>query len=225
MVRESKSSRLRIGVLISGRGSNLRSLIDHFGPLRADAGGEIAMVVSNRAEAPGLAFAAEAGIPHLVIDQKDYGARAEFDHALDAALEEAGVQLVALAGFMRILGGNFIDSWRDRLINIHPSLLPAFKGLDTHRRAIEAGVRFHGCTVHFVRKELDAGPIIAQAAVPVLAGDNEASLARRVLMAEHRLYPSAVRLIAEGKVSVIDEIARIEGAAFADGSWFNPLGA
>lgn len=193
-------ARLKVGVLISGSGTNLQALIDDCA--RADASGEIALVLSNRADAFGLTRAAEAGLPYRVIDHRDYGARADFERALSTALEASGVELVCLAGFMRVLTAAFVERWRDRLINIHPSLLPAFKGLDTHARAIAAGVRIAGCTVHFVRAEVDDGPIIVQAAVPVLPDDTADSLAARVLGEEHRCLPLAVRLIAEGRVSV-----------------------
>jgi len=148
-----------------------------------------------------------------------------FDAALDAAIREAGAEFVVLAGFLRILTDGFIDKWRDRLVNIHPSLLPAFKGLDTHRRALKRGVRFHGATVHFVRSEMDSGPIIAQALVPVRPDDTEASLGGRVLGAEHRLYPLALRLVAEGKVAIEHERVIVSDAAFAGGVLMNPLGA
>ena len=151
-------ARLKVGVLISGSGTNLQALIDDCA--RADAPSEIALVLSNRADAFGLTRAAEAGLPHRAIDHRDYGARADFERALSAALEASGVELVCLAGFMRVLTAAFVERWRDRLINVHPSLLPAFKGLDTHARAIAAGVRIAGCTVHFGRAEVDDGPII-----------------------------------------------------------------
>lgn len=217
--------RLKLAVLISGRGSNLLSLIEHFGPGVAHSPIDIALVLSNRPEAPGIGHAVRAGIHHIAIDHTRFSGRADFDAAMDAAIQDAGADFVALAGFMRVIGEEFTSKWKDRLVNIHPSLLPAFTGLDTHRRAIEAGVRFHGCTVHFVRHELDTGPILAQAAVPVMPDDDEASLSARVLGAEHRLYPIALRLIAEGKVRVVDEGVRVDDAAFADGIWFNPLGA
>ena len=193
-------ARLKVGVLISGSGTNLQALIDDCA--RADAVAEIALVLSNRADAFGLTRAAEAGLPHCTIDHRGYGTRADFERALSAALEASGVELVCLAGFMRVLTAAFVERWRDRLINIHPSLLPAFKGLDTHARAIAAGVRFAGCTVHFVRATVDNGPIVVQAAVPVLPDDTAESLAARVLREEHRCLPLAVRLIAEGRVSV-----------------------
>jgi len=221
---------MKIGVLVSGRGSNLQALIDHFAPDtgRTGLGGspvEIALVLSNRPDAQAIARARAAGIPASVIDHKTFSDRADFEAAMTAALQAAGVEIVVLAGFMRLLGDAFIAAWPDRLVNIHPALLPAFRGLDTHARAIAAGVRFHGCTVHFVRPEVDSGPIIAQAAVPVLPDDTPEILGRRVLAAEHRLYPLALRLLAEGKVAVKGEKAIIRDAAFAGGVFLNPLGA
>ncbi len=199
--------RLRLGVLISGRGSNLQSLIgacaDPAFPAR------IALVLSNVAGAAGLERAARAGLSTQVIDHKGFDRREAFDAALSAALEAAGVDLVCLAGFMRLLTPTFVEHWRDRLINVHPSLLPAYKGLDTHARAIADGARFSGCTVHFVRPDMDAGPILVQAAVPVAQDDTPETLAERVLACEHAIYPQAVRLIAEGRVRVEDERVRI----------------
>ncbi len=197
------SGRKKLGVLISGRGSNLAALIE--AGHTPDYPAEIALVISNRPGAPGLDFAAGAGIPAQVIDHKDFASRGAFDTALDEALRDARVDLVCNAGFMRILTSDFVAAWRNRHLNIHPSLLPAFRGLDTHERAIAAGVRISGCTVHFVRPEMDAGPIIAQAAVPVLPGDDADTLAARVLRAEHRLYPWAVRLVASGQAWVEGE--------------------
>jgi phosphoribosylglycinamide formyltransferase-1 len=211
---------LRLAVLISGRGSNLQALIDSFAP--QDSPVKIALVLSNRPDAPGLEHAAKAGLKTEIVDHKAFTNRADFDVAMDREIRAAGAEFVALAGFMRLLTPEFVTTWKDRLINIHPALLPAFPGLDTHKRALEAGVRFHGCTVHFVRHETDTGPIIAQAAVPVLPGDDETALAARVLRAEHRLYPLALRLIAEGKVRVDGERAIVTDAPFADGVLFNP---
>ena len=212
-------ARLRVGVLISGSGTNLQALIDDCA--RADAASEIALVLANRADAFGLSRAARAGLPHRVIDHRSHGSRAAFEQALSEALEAEGVELVVLAGFMRVLTADFVERWRDRLINIHPSLLPAFKGLDTHARAIAAGVRLAGCTVHFVRAEVDDGPIIVQAAVPVLADDTAESLAARVLREEHRCLPLAVRLVAEGRVSVAGERCVVAAPAPA-GALVNP---
>src|SRR5262249_53879238 len=162
-------------------------------------------------DAAGLSRAADAGIATQVIPHRDYASREAFDAALTAALETARVDLICLAGFMRLLTAGFVARWRDRLVNIHPSLLPAFPGLDAHQRALDAGVRFSGCTVHFVRAEMDNGPIIVQAAVPVEPGDNAETLAARVLEAEHKAYPLALRLIGEGRVTVIGERTQITG--------------
>ena len=212
-------ARLRVGVLISGSGTNLQALIDDCA--RADAASEIALVLSNRPDAFGLTRAAQAHLPHRVIDHRAFESRAAFERALCDALEASAVELVCLAGFMRVLTAEFVERWRDRLINIHPSLLPAFKGLDTHARAIEAGVRFAGCTVHFVRSEVDSGPIIVQAAVPVLPDDTADGLAARVLREEHRCLPLAVRLIAEGRASVVGERCVVD-AAGPGGALVNP---
>jgi len=193
-------ARLKVGVLISGRGSNMAALID---AARApDYPAEIACVVSNRAAAEGLATARAAGIPTEIVALSAHADRAAADRAMTAVLARHGVQLVALAGFMRILSSDFPAHWAGRIVNIHPSLLPAFKGLGVQRQAIEAGARVSGCTVHFVTAELDAGPIVAQAAVPVLAGDTPATLAARILRQEHRLYPLAIRWIAERRVRI-----------------------
>ena len=197
------NGRKKLGVLISGRGSNLAALIKACAA--PDYPAEIALVISNRPGAPGLQFAADAGIPAMVIDHKRFASRAAFEQALDEALRGANVGLVCNAGFMRILTPDFVEAWRDRHLNIHPSLLPAFRGLDTHERALAAGVRISGCTVHMVRAEMDAGPIVAQAAVPVLPGDDAETLAARVLRAEHQLYPWAVRMVASGAAWVEGE--------------------
>jgi len=215
-------ARLRIAILISGRGSNMASL------LAACRDGRVAadpvLVLSNRADAAGLAIAEGAGVATRLLSHRGFAERAAFDAALDAALKEAGAELVCLAGFMRLLTRGFVEAWRNRMINIHPSLLPAFPGLDTHRRALAAGVRFAGCTVHYVRFETDTGPIVAQAAVPVLAGDDETSLAGRVLEAEHRLYPLAIGLIAAGKVRIEGERAVVEAEDPPPASLLNPIG-
>lgn len=214
-------SKLKLGVLISGRGSNLQALIDACAA--PDFPAEIALVLSNKADAFGLERAAKAGIPTAVVSHRDHpGDKPGFEAAMDATLRQAGVELVCLAGFMRILSERFVEGWRDRLVNIHPSLLPSFKGLDTHARALATGVRFHGCTVHIVRPAMDDGPIIAQAAVPVLPDDDAHALAERVLEQEHRLYPHAIRLIAEGRARVEGERVRIEGGATPLESAINP---
>jgi phosphoribosylglycinamide formyltransferase 1 len=209
-------ARLRVGVLISGRGSNLRALID----AAADPGypAEIVLVISNRAEAPGLQHAAQAGIAHQVIAERD---RAAFAAAADSALRQRGVELVALAGFMRLLDAGFVEGWHDRMINIHPSLLPAFPGLHPQRQALMAGVRFSGCTVHFVRVEVDTGPIIAQAVVPVHDDDDEERLSARILVAEHRLYPLALQLYAEGRLKVAGNRVVVAGGAAPDPAALN----
>lgn len=190
--------RRRVAILISGRGSNMSALIE--AAREAGYPAEIALVVSNRPDAAGLAFAAESGIATAIVDHKNFPSREAFEVELQRALEGARIEIVCLAGFMRVLTAAFVGKWRGRMLNIHPSLLPEFKGLDTHARAIAAGVKVHGCTAHFVVAELDSGPIILQEKVPVLAGDTEEQLAARVLAAEHRIYPAALRMVAEGKV-------------------------
>ncbi|OYD84262.1 phosphoribosylglycinamide formyltransferase [Azospirillum brasilense] len=215
------ASGLKVGVLISGRGSNLQALIDACAAPDFPAG--IALVLSNKADAYGLERAASAGVSVAVVSHRDFpGDKRAFEEAMDARLREAGVELVCLAGFMRLLSPWFVERWHDRMINIHPSLLPSFKGLDTHQRALDAGVRFHGCTVHYVRTEMDEGPIIAQAAVPVLPGDDADRLSARVLEAEHRLYPQALRLIAEGRARVEDGRVRLSGPAADLPTLINP---
>ncbi len=216
---------LKVAVLISGRGSNLQALIDQFGPQVADSPVKIVLVLSNRPDAQGLERAAKAGLKTEIVDHKAFTTRADFDVAMDREIRAAGAELVALAGFMRLLTPEFVTTWKDRLINIHPALLPAFPGLDTHRRALEAGVKLHGCTVHYVRHETDTGPIIAQAAVPVLPGDDEATLAARVLRVEHQVYPLALRLIADGKVRIEQERVIVSDARFAEGALVNPARA
>ena len=207
-------ARLRLGILISGRGTNLQALIDACAD--ADYPAEIGVVISNDPDAQGIDRASHAGLATRIIDHRAFPDREAFERAVDGALVDAEAGLACLAGFMRVLTPWFVERWHDRLINIHPSLLPAFPGLDTHARALAAGVRISGCTVHFVRPELDSGPIVVQAAVPVLQEDDPASLAARVLDAEHRCLPLAVRLIAEGRVRVAGE--RCEIAAETDPS-------
>jgi phosphoribosylglycinamide formyltransferase-1 len=196
-------ARRKTGILISGRGSNMQALIraaqDPLYPA------EIAVVISNRADANGLDFAKAQGIKTEVIDHKAFGSREDFDAALDAALRRHAVELVALAGFMRIMTPGFVEAWRDRMINIHPALLPAYKGLHTHERALADGATRHGATVHFVRHDVDTGPIIAQARVPVLKSDTPDTLAARVLDAEHKIYPKALALVASGELRVEGE--------------------
>ena len=211
---------MRTAVLISGRGSNLAALIGACAPPGARA--EIALVISNRSDAAGLQHARAAGIPTETVDHRRFEGREAFDRALSEKLDERKIELVCLAGFMRVLSGWFAGRWRDRLLNIHPSLLPAFPGLDTHRRALAAGVRFSGCTVHFVRAAVDAGPILVQGVVPVRQQDTPATLAARVLQAEHRCYPLALDLVASGRVRVVDERALIDHAATPATILFNP---
>lgn len=192
----------RVAVLISGRGSNMMALVE--ASRATDFPAEIVLVGSNRLDAAGLAWARGQGLPTAAIDHRAFPSREAFDQAIDTALKAAGVDLVALAGFMRLQSRGFAEAWAGRQINIHPSLLPLFKGLHPQRQALAAGVRLSGCTVHFVTPELDSGPIIAQAAVPVLPDDTEETLSARILAAEHRLYPEALRLVAAGA-------ARLEG--------------
>jgi phosphoribosylglycinamide formyltransferase-1 len=190
----------RVAVLISGRGSNLKSLIE---AARApDYPAQIALVISNKADAEGLALAKEAGVAAEVIPHSQFESREEFDRAIDARLRAANIALVAEAGFMRIHSEWFAKAWQGKLLNIHPSLLPAFPGIRVHQQALDAGVKISGCTVHFLTPKLDSGPIIAQAAVPVLPGDTADTLAARILVEEHTLYPQALRLVAEGKVKL-----------------------
>jgi len=209
----------KVGVLVSGRGSNLQALLDASADPAYPA--EIVLVVSNVAGAFALERARAAGVPTCVVSHKDYASREDFDAAMDAQLRRAGVEIVCLAGFMRLLSTPFVRSWDGRMINIHPSLLPSFKGLHTHARAIEAGVKLHGCTVHLVTPDLDDGPILVQAAVPVLSGDTEETLAARVLAQEHAAYPLALRLLAEGRVRVDGNRAQVESPG--GGALVNPL--
>jgi phosphoribosylglycinamide formyltransferase 1 len=187
----------RIGVLISGRGSNLQALIDAIHDRRLDA--EIAVVISNRAQAAGLERARTAGIETLVLDHKAFASRAEYDAALATELRARGVVLVCLAGFMRLIGEPLLDAFPNAILNIHPSLLPSFPGVDAQRQALEHGVKITGATVHLVTKELDGGPIIVQGAVPVLPDDTLESLSARILDQEHRLYPEAVSVVLDGR--------------------------
>ena len=195
-------ARARTAILISGRGSNMRSLIAAASDPAFPA--EIVLVISNVESAEGLQHAAAAGIATKIIPHKPFSSREAFDAAVDAVLNETGIEIVCLAGFMRILSDRFARKWEGRLLNIHPSLLPAYKGVHVHERVIAAGEKMSGCTVHFVVPELDAGPIVAQASVPVEPGDTPDTLAARVLLEEHELYPQALKLIAEGKARLED---------------------
>ncbi len=185
-----------IGILISGRGSNMRALVDACDAAEYPA--SVRLVLSNDPAAPGLAWAAEQGLATAVIDHRAFATRAAFDSTLNARLRATGVEVICLAGFMRLLTAEFVLTWRDRLLNIHPSLLPAYKGLNTHARALAAGEREHGCSVHFVVPDMDSGPIIGQARVPVLSGDTPETLAERVLKQEHKLYPSCLAAVLAG---------------------------
>ena len=205
--------RRRLAILISGRGSNLEALVEAMALERWDA--QVVAVIANRPDSAGLAWAAARGLPTIGLDHRAHADRESFDAALAAAIDAAGAELVVLAGFMRILSDAFVRRYSGRLVNIHPSLLPAFTGLHTHRRALEAGCAVAGATVHLVTPTLDHGPIIAQAVVPVLAGDSESTLAARVLAAEHRLYPLALRWLVEGRLALDDagRIVQLDGVA------------
>lgn len=217
----ARSGRKRVAILISGRGSNMAALIE---AARSESfPAEIVLVVSNRPDAAGLAHARAEGIPTAVVDHKAYGKdRAAFERALRLELDGARIDLICLAGFMRLFTAEFVRQWEGRMLNIHPSLLPLFPGLDPHGQALRAGVKVSGATVHFVTPETDAGPIIAQAAVPVLDDDTPESLAQRVLEAEHRLYARALRLVAEGAVSIVDGRCRVAAGSQAADALFSP---
>ncbi|PHS28667.1 MAG: phosphoribosylglycinamide formyltransferase [Robiginitomaculum sp.] len=191
---------LPVAVLISGRGSNMKALLEACSKPEFPA--HIALVISNNNDAYGIDIAHEYGVKTEILSHKHYDSRAEFDAALDRCLMANDVKMVCLAGFMRLLGREFVENWNGKLINVHPSLLPAFKGLDTHARALEKGVKLHGCTVHYVSPEMDEGPIIGQAAIPVRYGDDKATLADRVLEAEHQLYPACLESLALGQITL-----------------------
>ena len=203
-------------ILISGRGSNMQALVEAALPAR------IAAVISNERDAAGLATAKGAGIPVSIVEHRAYAGRVDFEAALTAEIERHAPDLVVLAGFMRVLTESFITHFEGRLLNIHPSLLPAFPGLHTHRRALSAGARIHGCTVHFVSADVDAGPIVIQAAVPVLPGDTEDDLATRVLEQEHRIFPAAVRWFCEGRLRLSDGRVQLHDAPAAAGALVSP---
>jgi len=207
----------KIVILISGRGSNMQSILD------ARLPAAVAAVISNEPAAAGLAIARKHGVETRVVEHRAHPDRAAFDSALAAAIDSFAPDLVVLAGFMRILSNEFVERYRGRLINIHPSLLPAFSGLHTHRRALAAGVKVHGCTVHFVTRELDSGPIVIQAAVPVLDGDSEDALAARVLAQEHRIYPQAIRWFCAGRLELTARgTVRLNPEGAASGSLLSP---
>ena len=207
----------RLVILISGRGSNMEAL------LNANLPAKVAVVIGNNPAAPGLVTARQRGITPTIIDHRTFQDRSAFDNALAAEIDRHQPDLVALAGFMRVFTDNFVSRYRGRMLNIHPSLLPAFPGLDTHRRALASGARIHGCTVHFVTAALDQGPIVIQAAVPVLPDDTEDRLAARVLREEHRIYPQAVRWFCEGRLGLgRDDIVRFDAAWTAHGVLVSP---
>ncbi|MGX1099995.1 phosphoribosylglycinamide formyltransferase [Amorphus sp. MBR-141] len=205
------TGRTPVAVLVSGRGSNMAALIE--AAKAPDYPAEIVLVISNRPGAGALDTAAAAGIATSVIDHKAFASKADFEAAVAEAIEASGAQFVCLAGFMRVLSGAFVDRFADRILNIHPSLLPSFKGLDTHERALAEGVRIHGCSVHLVSAELDAGPLVMQAAVPVLDGDTADTLAARVLACEHWIYPAALAALASGAARLVDGRVRYTSAA------------
>jgi phosphoribosylglycinamide formyltransferase 1 len=215
-----KQAKLKLCVLISGRGSNLQSLIDACAG--DDYPAEIALVVSNIDGVQGLERAKNAGIPTTVVNHKDFKSRESFDASMTETINRFDVDLLCLAGFMRILSDGFVEYWHDRMINIHPSLLPDFKGLDVQQRALDEGVDKSGCTVHYVRSEMDTGPIIVQAEVPIVGGDTASELAARILTKEHIIYPTAVKLIAEGRVEIENELVLIDGEGPPEGG-FSPL--
>jgi phosphoribosylglycinamide formyltransferase-1 len=204
-----RKTRLRVGVLASGRGSNLGAILDAIrrGRLRAD----VAVVISDRPEAPALALARARGCPTVTLDPKSAPSREQFDQTVAETLKQHGVELVVLAGYMRIITPALIEPYRDRIINIHPALLPSFPGLKAQQQAVEAGVKLAGCTVHFVTEDVDRGPIIIQAAVPVRPGEREASLARRLLEQEHRIVPRAIELYAQGRLRVQGRMVAVKG--------------
>lgn len=205
--------KLKIAVLISGRGSNLQALIDACAD--EDFPAEIVLVFSNKPTAKGLERAADAGLATEALDHKSFKSREAFDAEVSRIIKQSGAELICLAGYMRLLSEDFVKDWRNKLINIHPAILPAFKGIHVHERALELGVRITGATVHFVRVGTDEGPIIIQGAVPVLSEDTPETLEARVLTVEHQIYPEAVRLIATGKVRVVSERVQISGDAGA----------
>ncbi len=191
---------IKVGVLFSGTGSNFEALAKSCAA--PDSAAKIMLAISNRADAGGLTIAEKYGIASLVIDHKDFAHREDFDAKLDKAFTQANIELICAAGFLRLLTKGFVEKWQDKIINIHPSLLPNYKGLDVHRRVLEAGEKESGCTVHFMRAEMDEGPIIAQAKVKIETGDTPETLAARVLEAEHRIYPAALQAVARGEKKI-----------------------
>lgn len=214
------SAKKRVGILISGRGSNMMALVE--AARAADYPAEVVSIISSRPDAAGLAWARERGLPTRAIDHKAFASREAFDDAVHTALVDAGAELVALAGFMRIQSAGFVERWAGRQLNIHPSLLPLFKGLHPHQQALDAGVKISGCTVHFVTAEMDSGPIVAQAAVAVREGDTADSLSERILIAEHRLYPHALALVASGRAWLEGGQVRVAEGRAAQEPLFSP---
>ncbi len=215
-------AKVRTAVLVSGRGSNLKALLE--AAKDPDYPAEISVVISNEPYAGAINMAAEAGCEVALVPHREQPTRQQFEILLQTHILESGCELVCLAGFMRVLSHRFVSLWQGKMLNIHPSLLPAFPGLNTHRRALEAGVRLHGCSVHFVNEELDGGPLIGQAAVPVLPDDDEDSLGARVLAAEHQLYPRCLSLVASGQVALDEQGRMAWNAAPAEGLFINPAG-
>tara|TARA_Y100001934_G_C12386373_1_gene796217 strand:+ start:4736 stop:5389 length:654 start_codon:yes stop_codon:yes gene_type:complete len=214
------TKKLKLGIMLSGRGTNFQALIDAC--KNPDFPAEISLVVSNQMSAEGLTRAREANIPCIAIPHIEFSNRELFENEISAKLKDAKVELVCLAGFMRILTTEFVKEWHNKIINIHPSLLPAFRGLDTHQRVLSEGVKISGCTVHYVRAEVDTGPIIVQAAVPVLPTDNEETLSERILFAEHKCYPLAVKLIASGDVVIEGNVVTFSGKYNCPDNLMNP---
>ena len=213
--------KIKLAVLISGRGSNLQSLIHACQEPTYPA--EIAIVISNKADAKGLIHATDADLPIKIINQRNFNSLHELDRHMTEVLTNAGVQLICLAGFMQVLSSHFVHHWWNKIINIHPSLLPSFKGLNVQSRAIASGARFSGCTIHYVREGVDEGPIICQAVVPILDEDDTDTLASRILEQEHRLYPAAVRWIATGQIRIVKEIVHIKDAIYPNTVLVNPI--
>lgn len=223
MGKVTNGKKLKLAVLISGGGSNLQAIIDACAQPTYPA--EIVLVFSNQLDAAGLDRGRRAGIRAEAISHKGYpGGREAYDAAVSDLIEQSGADLVVLAGYLRLVSESFVTRWKDRLINIHPSLLPSFKGLNVHQKALDAGVKFAGCTVHYVVPEVDSGPIIAQAVVPVLPGDDAGKLAKRILKQEHRIYPQVIRWIADGRVSVdANGIVTVADAQTPETTDINPV--
>jgi phosphoribosylglycinamide formyltransferase-1 len=218
--REKRDAPLRVGVLVSGSGTNLQSILDHCRKRKIDA--ETAVVISNRPEAYALTRARRAKVPTVVVENKHFATRDKFDARLVEILREHRVELVCLAGFMRLLSPVLIQAFPERILNIHPALLPSFPGLDVQRKALEHGVRFSGCTVHVVDEGCDTGPIVIQAVVPVASDDTAETLAARILKQEHRIYPRAIQLFAEGRITLEGRRVRVRDADFTDHALMNP---